>query len=99
MKRLLSWLGGMAGGIALYRLFTRRAAPVAELPPPAPDPRAEELRAKLERQDESEPPAAEQPAAEPPESPDPVDESDPDVRRRRVHEEGRAAVHRMRGSR
>lgn len=104
MKRLLAWLSGAAGGIALYRLFTRRGGPVAELPPAAPDARAEELRAKLERQDEpapsaAEPPAAESSAAEPPAASPPLDESDPEARRRRVHEEGRAAVHRMRGSR
>jgi len=83
----------MAGfGIARL-LFWRRSAPV--LPPPEPevDPRAEALRAKLEESkaviDERE----EFEAAE-----TPVDEADPDERRRRVHEAGRAAVDEMRAS-
>lgn len=103
MRRLLTWLSGAAGGIALYRLFTRRRAPLAEPyappsepePEPAHDPRAEELRAKLEESrtlvDEREEFEAGEQA---------VDEAEPDpeARRRRIHEQGRAAVEEMRRS-
>ena len=83
----------MAGfGIARF-LFWRRPAPVSPPPEPEVDPRAEALRAKLEESravvDERE----EFEAAE-----TPVDEADPDERRRRVHEAGRAAVEEMRAS-
>jgi hypothetical protein len=108
-----AWLSGILGGLALVRLLGRRRsaepfAPVAWEPPaPAPpaveddggpDRRADDLRRKLaesraiederERFESGETPVDE---AEP--SPDPVD------RRRQVHEEGRAAAERMRGSR
>jgi hypothetical protein len=106
MKRLFAWLSGAVGGIALYRLFERRSGPVAELEPAGPDPRAEALRARLEERvepeaavaPEPEPDSTAQPEPEPVEH-EPIDESDPDARRRRVHEQGRAAVHRMRDSR
>lgn len=56
MRRFFDWLAGAVGGIAAYRLVTRRReAPAPEpsgSPPPAPahevDPRAEALRAKLD---------------------------------------------------
>ena len=93
MRRLTAWIGGVAGGIAAYSLLRRRrkvpAEPVFDPAPAAetrePDERAEELRAKLaENLGEDEP----EPEAEPePES--------PEDRRRRVHEEGRAAVDEM----
>jgi len=83
----------MAGfGIARF-LFWRRPAQVVPPPEPDVDPRADALRAKLEESravvDERE----EFEAAE-----TPVDEADPDERRRRVHEAGRAAVEEMRAS-
>jgi hypothetical protein len=94
VRRRLAWL---LGGVALARLFTGRrgraplpAAPAA--PELEPDPRAAELRAKLA---ESKPLAAERDEAESGETP--VDEADPDERRRLVHEAGRAAAEQMRG--
>ena len=92
MLRLLTWLSGAVGGIALYRLLARRRAPVADVAA-GPDPRAEELRAKLAESrtlvDEREEFESGEQA---------VDEVDPEERRRRVHVEGRAAVERMRRS-
>jgi hypothetical protein len=87
----------MAGfGIARF-LFWRRPAPVLPpaLSPPEPevDPRAEALRAKLEESKAVVDEREEFEAAE-----TPVDEADPDERRRRVHEVGRAAVEEMRAS-
>lgn len=92
MRRLLAWIAGAAGGLAAYRLATRRrGAPVPE-PPAEADPRAAELRAKLEE-------ARTAPAAEPPLEVEPEAElSDPEERRRDVHERGRAAVDEMRRS-
>lgn len=87
MRRLVAWISGAAGGIAAYRLLTHRAAPAPELPPVGADPRAEELRAKLDRQAEPEPEHAASAEPEP---------SDPDSRRARVHDEARAAVEQMR---
>lgn len=91
MRGLLAWLSGAAGGIALYRWLTRdRFA----LPEAGPDPRAGELRAKLEA---SKPLVEEQVQAPAEHRETPVDEApDPDERRRRVHERGRSAVDRMR---
>ena len=72
-----------------------RAAPPADTPPPA-DPRAAELRRKL---DESRSIVGERDAFE--EAELPIDQAeplgDPESRRRDVHEAGRAAVERMRG--
>ena len=103
----LAWLGGAAlGAVALARALTRRppAAPVQapapqpEAEPSGPDPRAEELRAKLaearglaDEQDEFE--GAETPV----DQAEPV--SDPEARRRAVHQAGRSAAERMRDSR
>ena len=95
MRRLLALLSGAIAGFGLYRLLAgRRVAPVSE-EPPAPEPRAEELRRRLaeartmvEEREEFE-------AAE-----TPVDRAEPapevDERRRRVHDEGRRAAERMR---
>ena len=96
MRRLTAWIGGTVGGITAYRFLRhRQAAPVgvdAEAPP-EPDDRADELRAKL-----AESRAAGAVAAEPPpveaeveEALEPEEES-PEERRRRVYEEGRAAL-------
>jgi len=103
----LAWLGGAAlGAVALARALTRRPPAAAVYTPPVqpeaepsgPDPRAEELRSKLadarelaDERDEFE--GAETPVDEA----DPV--SDPEARRRSVHESGRAAADRMRSSR
>ena len=103
----LAWLGGAAlGAVALARALTRRPppAPVYTPPPPpeaepsGPDPRAEELRARLadarelaDERDEFE--GAETPVDEA----EPV--ADPEARRRAVHDSGRSAAERMRSPR
>lgn len=79
MRRLHAWITGAVGGAAAYRLLRRSRSPerAVELVP-GPDPRADELRAKLaETQVEDAEPA--------------VDES-PEERRRRVHEQARGAI-------
>lgn len=86
MKRLTAWLTGVAGGVAAARIFRRAPTPV---PVHEPDP-ADALRAKL-----AETKTAQQ-SAEPEPEPE-AESSDPDVRRRAVHERGRAAVDKMRG--
>ena len=86
----------MAGFGLARLLFWRRRAPVlppAPEPEPEVDPRAEALRAKLE---ESKAAIGEREEFEAAETP--VDEADPDERRRRVHEAGRAAAEEMRAS-
>jgi hypothetical protein len=65
--------------MAAYRLLRRRQ--LVEPVPTEPDGRADELRAKLASSREEEPMAWEEPEQESPED-----------RRRRVHEEGRAAL-------
>jgi len=92
MRSRLAWLlagFGLAAAIAA-RLRTRPTPPTPL--EPAADPRAEELRqrisesrAVLDERDEFE-------AAE-----TPLDEADPESRRREIHQRGRAAVDRMRG--
>jgi len=91
VKARTAWLAGAAGAaIAAYRKF--RPAP-AEAPAPADDPRAEELRRKLE---ESRTVAEEQhEEAASPETP--VDEADVESRRAAVHERARSAADEMRG--
>jgi hypothetical protein len=93
MRGLLAWISGAAGGFALYRWLNRERVAAPALGP-GPDPRAEELRAKLQ---ESKPIVEERAEFEARETP--VDEApDPAERRRRVHEQGRSAVDRMRRS-
>jgi hypothetical protein len=100
MRRLLGWVGGAVGGITAYRFLRRKHA--AELPA-APgasleaDARAEELRAKLAESRVGEPPVAEEQLGEPePEQgPDEPEQESPEDRRRRVYEEGRAALDEM----
>ena len=90
MRRLADWIGGAVWGVVAYRLFKRWRRPAVATTPAAEetDDRAEELRAKLAETRASEEPAP----AEPGESEDSVEE-----RRRRVHEEGRAAIDEMHG--
>lgn len=91
MRRLIAWLGTTAGGIVAYRFVRRHEASLRrppETPSSEPDERAEELRAKLAGSRVDEPAAEEAPLSAEPES--------PAERRRRVHEEGRAAVDEMR---
>ena len=75
------------GAFAVWRWLRRKPAPAEE-----PDPRAEELRAKLE---ESKAVADERAVFE--EGETPVDEADPDARRRSVHEQARARIDELRG--
>jgi hypothetical protein len=103
MRRFLGWVGGAVGGITAYRLLRRqRAAQLPAEPDPSleGDTRAEELRAKLAETREAEPtlPLAEEQPAEPgPEEGSSESEPEsPEDRRRRVYEEGRAALDEMR---
>jgi hypothetical protein len=107
MRRLIAWVGGIASGLVAYRFWRRHRADEAGAPAEAAadsDARAEELRAKLAESRAAEPVveepvaeepaerAPEEPAAEEPESPQP---ESPEERRRRVHDEGRAALDEM----
>jgi hypothetical protein len=91
VKRLVAWVGGVAGGIAAYRLLRRRPEPAPEPPAPRetePDDRAEELREKLAESREAAP-VDEAPAEPGAEAAEP---ESPEERRQRVHEEGRATL-------
>jgi hypothetical protein len=107
VRRLTAWIGGAVGGLAAYRLFRRRpqlaAGPSPQPAPVEPDDRAEELRARLAESRAAgsavaepvvEEPPAEEAAAGPAPEAEPEPES-PEDRRRRVHEEGRAALDEM----
>jgi hypothetical protein len=89
------WLvGGLAVGAAYAwrRVRSPYAEPETVLPAPSgPDPRAEELKRKLE---ESRSLVEERDAFE--EGETPVDAADPDDRRRSVHDRGRSALEDMR---
>ena len=90
MRRLIKWIGGTVGGIAAYRFVRRQEASLQTTPEPAtpePDARAEELRAKLAESRVAEPATEDEPVSDP---------ESPEDRRRRVHEEGRAALDEMR---
>ena len=86
MRRLYAWLAGAAGALAAYRALGRRRATPEPDPATGPDPRADELRARLEGAREADPEP--EPDAEP---------ADPEERRRVVHEQARAALEDMRG--
>jgi hypothetical protein len=87
VRRLTAWLGGALGGIAAYRWLRGRPQVATEpSPEPAeaePDERAEELRAKLAENRESDEPSP----AEPDEPSEAVEE-----RRQRVHDEARSTL-------
>jgi hypothetical protein len=91
MRARIAWLAGAVGVAgAAYRALRRKQAPAAE-----EDPRAEELRRKL---DESRPIVEEREEFEAAETP--VDQAEPpevEDRRKTVHERGRAAADEMRG--
>ena len=94
MRRLYTWLAGVAGGAAVYRMFRSRPAGVVE-----PDARADELRAKLAEAREAGDDRESFEAGE-----TPVDQADVapgtgdlDTRRRSVHEQARAAIDEMQG--
>ena len=94
MARFVAWLAGALGIAGLVRALRRRPQP-----PPAigPDPRAEELRRRLE---EAKPLAAE-PVDEADAAETPVDEAPdppPAVTREDVHARARAAIDEMRRS-
>jgi hypothetical protein len=96
VRRALAFLAaGAALGAGLARAVRRQPAPTAELPP-APDPRADELRDKLAEAREV---AAEREDAEVAETS--VDEAeaageDLEERRRKVHAHGHAVAGEMR---
>ena len=100
MRRLIKWIGGTVGGIAAYRFVRRQEASLQAAPEVVveePDARADELRAKLAESRAAEPVTEEEAAAEPvPEPEEPEEPESPEDRRRRVHEEGRAALDEMR---
>jgi hypothetical protein len=86
MRARTAWIGAIGvAAAAAYRSLRRQ-------PAPAEDPRAEELRRKL---DESRAVVDEREEFESAETP--VDEAEVDDRRRAVHERGRAAAEQMRG--
>jgi hypothetical protein len=84
--RRLPLLAGIGMGFALFRELVRRRR-ARSAAPEATDPRALELRRKLDDARAAEPSAA--PAAAAP--------TDLDARRQDVHDRGRAALDRMRG--
>jgi len=88
MRRFVDWIAGLLGAIVAYRVWKRWRQPAPVTAPPAdePDHRAEELRAKIAETRESEEPSPVEPGG--------TDES-VEARRRRVHEEGRAAIDQM----
>jgi hypothetical protein len=93
----VAWLlAGFGLAAAAMSRFLRSPAPppVPPLPPqapPEPDPRAEELAERIAASREI---VDERERFE--EAETPVDEADPETRRRHVHERGRAALERMR---
>lgn len=93
MRRLALWILAAFAFLRFLSWKQTKAVPAASPPLPEPepalDPRAEELRAKLEaRAVEEEPAPQPEPAAAP----------EPDERRRSVHERGRRAAEQMRDS-
>ena len=84
MDRRFAWLGAAVGALAVWR-WRRRKPQVEEDP-------AESLRAKLEQ---SRAVVDERDRFEERETP--VDEADPDARRRSVHEDARARMDELRG--
>jgi hypothetical protein len=96
MRRLTAWIGGAVGAITAYRWLRRRPQGAPEPAPAAADERAEELRAKLAESRVAEPVAEETPPEPAAEKEPAIEEESPEGRRRRVHEEGRAALDEMR---
>ena len=87
MRRLLTWLAGVVGGLAAYHAVARRRRPAPDVAAEA-DSRVEELREKLAQTRATE---EEQP------SPELLEPADSAERRRAVHEQGKAALDEMRG--
>lgn len=102
MQSRFAWLLAGAGlaAAAMSRFLRAPAAPTAPAPPaepvagpePQPDPRADELAQRIAEAREI---VDERAVFE--EAETPVDEADPETRRRQVHDRGRAALDRMRG--
>jgi hypothetical protein len=91
MKRPLAWLAGALGLAGAYKTLKQHPEPAAG---EAPDPRADELRRRIEEAK----PLVEEHEQEVFESGEqPVDEADPEAKRRSVHERARAAADEMRG--
>jgi hypothetical protein len=88
MDRRFAWLGGAVGAFGMWRWLRRKPK---SAPASAQDP-ADTLRAKLE---ESRALVDEREAFE--EGETPVDEADPDARRRSVHDQARALLDELRG--
>jgi hypothetical protein len=89
----LGWFvaGFGVAAAAASRLFKRPGPPSVAVED-VPDPRADELRQRIAESREL---VDERDTFE--EAETPVDEADPDARRRAVHDRGRAAAERMRG--
>jgi hypothetical protein len=94
MRRPAAWLIGAFAAAGLLRR-RKTSVPAVEEPGAEPDPRAEELRRKLAESraivDEREEFEGAETTVDVVEAP-----GDPEVRRRAVHEAGRAAAERMR---
>jgi hypothetical protein len=88
MDRRFAWLGGAVGAFGMWRWLRRKPK---SAPASAQDP-ADTLRAKLE---ESRALVDERDAFE--EGETPVDQADPDARRRSVHDQARARLDELRG--
>ena len=93
MKRPLAWLAGALGLAGAYRALKHRPEPAAVPVEDGPDPRAEELRQRLE---EAKPLVEEHEQERFDAGVQTVDEADPEARRRDVHERARAAIDEMR---
>ena len=92
MRSRFAWLLAGFGAVTAASRYIRRRQAAAAPPEPAVDPRADELRRRIEDSRGLEEEREEFEAAE-----TPVDEAaDPEARRRHVHERGRAAAERMR---
>jgi hypothetical protein len=89
MRRTLGWLAGALGALGAYRALRRRPAAAPALPAGGPDPRAEELKRRLEQS---------RAADEEREGPAAGEARDPDAKRRGVHARARAAIDEMRRS-
>ena len=88
MRARLAWLAGTVGAVAAYRRLRRRPGLDA-------DPRASELRRKL---DESRTLVEERDEFEAAETPvDAARDTGPEARRQALHESGRTAAEKMRG--
>jgi hypothetical protein len=91
MRARTAWLAGAAGAaIAVYRKLRPAPSPASA---PADDPRAEELRRKLEESRT----VVEEQHEEADSGETPVDEADVESRRAAVHERARASADEMRG--